>query len=107
MRLEPASLKLRAANRNLRGEGITVFIDGQATRAYMGETVAGVLLAEQMRVFRRTAQGAPRGMFCGMGICYDCLITVDTRPNVRACMTPVVDGMKILTGSNVSGEGDK
>jgi len=60
--------------------------------------VATVLLAMGRRAFRRTGNGAPRGLFCGMGICFDCLVTVDGRPNVRACMTTVQPGMVVETG---------
>jgi aerobic-type carbon monoxide dehydrogenase small subunit (CoxS/CutS family) len=104
MRLESSSIKLRAANKNLRGEAITVTIDGQTVRTFIGETIAGALLAEGVRVFRHTSGGSPRGLFCGMGICYDCLVTVDNRPSVRACMTPVANGMEILTGAGVAQE---
>jgi D-hydroxyproline dehydrogenase subunit gamma len=78
-----------------RGESLTVFINGKPTTAYAGETVATVLLADGRRVFRRSATGDPRGLYCGMGICYECLVTVDQQPNVRACVTQVQDGMHV------------
>lgn len=84
-----------------RGQPITVHVDDQPVKAFMGETVAAVLLAEGIRVFRHTLQGEARGIFCGMGICYDCLVTVDGVPNVRACITPVFKGMVIKTRSQV------
>lgn len=74
-------------------------VDGRPITTYAGETVAAVLLAEGVRAFRRTAQrGEPRGVFCGMGICYECLVTVDGAPNVRACVTTVTPGMSVETG---------
>jgi predicted molibdopterin-dependent oxidoreductase YjgC len=84
-----------------RGQPITVRVDDQPVKAFEGETVAAVLLAEGIRVFRHTLQGEARGMFCGMGICYECLVTVDSVPNVRACMTPVSEGTVIKTRSDV------
>jgi sarcosine oxidase subunit alpha len=82
-----------------RESAITVNMDGRAVLAFAGETVAAVLLAEGIRVFRYTAKrGEPRGVFCGMGICYECLVTVDGVPNVRACVTTVELGMVIQTG---------
>ena len=64
-----------------------------------GETVAAVLLAAGYRKFRNSdKEGAHRGIFCGMGVCYDCLVTVDGVPNVRACVTQVRNGMRIETG---------
>ena len=83
-----------------RGKQITVQIDGQLTPAFEGETVAAVLLTQNQRQFRRTAEGQARGFFCGMGICYDCLVTVNNTSNVRACVTPVTDGMVIKTTVN-------
>jgi len=67
-------------------------------QAYLGETVAGALLASGQRIWRTTAQGRPRGLFCGMGICFDCTVTVDGVSNVRACLTPVSDGLEVTTG---------
>jgi predicted molibdopterin-dependent oxidoreductase YjgC len=76
---------------------VTIQVDGEAVRAYAGETVATVLLALGLHTFRHTEHGAPRSLFCGMGICFDCLVTVDGVENVRACMTPVAEGMVIVT----------
>ena len=82
-----------------RESAISVSVDGRAVSVFAGETVAAVLLAEGIRVFRYTAKrGEPRGVFCGMGICYECLVTVDGVPNVRACVTTVKPGMAIKTG---------
>ena len=83
-----------------RGKQITVQINGQSTPAFDGETIAAVLLSQNQRKFRRTAGGQARGFFCGMGICYDCLVTVNNTPNIRACVTPVADGMVIETTAN-------
>jgi predicted molibdopterin-dependent oxidoreductase YjgC len=82
-----------------RGQPITVRVDDQPVEAFEGETVAAVLLAEGIRTFRHTPRGEARGIFCGMGICYECLVTVDGAPNVRACVTPVSEGMVIETRS--------
>jgi predicted molibdopterin-dependent oxidoreductase YjgC len=78
---------------------VAVSVDGRQVLAFAGETVAAVLLAQGARVFRHTARrGEPRGIFCGIGICYECLVTVDGVPNVRACVTTVRPGMAIQTG---------
>ncbi len=85
-----------------RGKQIIVQINGQPVTAFEGETIAAVLLAENRRIFRHTGKtGAPRGLFCGMGMCYDCLVTVDGVPHVRACVTPVVEAMLIETRSEI------
>jgi predicted molibdopterin-dependent oxidoreductase YjgC len=78
---------------------VYVTVDGEPVHSYPGETVATVLLAMGRWTFRHTDHlRAPRGLFCGMGICFDCLVTVDGQANVRACMTPVHAGMVIETG---------
>lgn len=77
---------------------MTVLVDGQPTLAFEGEMVAAVLLASGHVAFRRTeTEQRLRGLFCGMGICFDCLVTVDGVANVRACVTPVREGMVIQT----------
>jgi D-hydroxyproline dehydrogenase subunit gamma len=78
-----------------RGPQFELVLDGRPARAFAGETVAAVLIAEEGLRSRRTASGAPRGIYCGMGVCFDCLVVVDGVPNTRACMTLVADGMRI------------
>ena len=79
-----------------RGRALEVFMDGAEVRAYEGESIAAALAASGRRFTRWTARtGEPRGYFCGMGVCQDCLVTVDGLPNVRACVTPVRDGMRV------------
>jgi predicted molibdopterin-dependent oxidoreductase YjgC len=78
-----------------RGPAVTVSVDGRPVTAHLGETVATVLLAEGLVATRTTMGGSPRGVYCGMGVCFDCLVVVDDVPNMRACMTWVRDGMRI------------
>lgn len=83
---------------------LTVVVDGESVQVYPGETVATVLLALGRQTFRHTdLQHAPRGLFCGMGVCFDCLVTIDGQPNVRACMTTVQAGMVVETGGASDG----
>ncbi len=83
-----------------RGRSLTVLVNGKPVTAYEGETVAAVLLVEGFRAFRHMpASAEPRGLYCGMGICYECLVTVDGMPNVRACVTSLRDGMTIEAGA--------
>jgi predicted molibdopterin-dependent oxidoreductase YjgC len=80
------------------GGNVVITVDGREVRASRGQTVAGVLLAEGQPALRETRrEGAPRGLFCGMGICYDCLVTVDGQHNVRACVTYERDGLRVTT----------
>lgn len=77
-------------------EPLTVIIDGQPYEAYAGETVAAALYASGRRAWRKSRGGQPRGLLCGMGVCFDCLVTVDETPGLRACQTLVADGMRIV-----------
>jgi predicted molibdopterin-dependent oxidoreductase YjgC len=78
-----------------RGTEVSVILEGRPVQAYLGETVATVLLAEGHVATRTTVGGSPRGVFCGMGVCFDCLVVVDDEPNARACVTWVREGMRI------------
>jgi predicted molibdopterin-dependent oxidoreductase YjgC len=78
-----------------RGRPVTLALDGLTVSAYEGETVAAVLLAESHIATRTTPGGSPRGVYCGMGVCFDCLVVVDGVPNTRACVTWVRDGMDV------------
>lgn len=78
-----------------RGPRLTATLDGRAVTAYAGETAATVLIAEGCDATRVTSGGEPRGVFCGMGVCFDCLVVVDGIPNTRACMTWMREGMDI------------
>ena len=76
-----------------RGRRVTIVLDGEPVEAFEGETVAAVLLGRGEIATRRTPGGEPRGIFCGMGVCFDCLMIVDGVPNTRACMTWVREGL--------------
>jgi D-hydroxyproline dehydrogenase subunit gamma len=89
------SLRLPLGHGVERGPAVTVELEGRPVTAYLGESVAAVLLAEGHVALRTTPAGSPRGVFCGMGVCFDCLVVVDGRPNTRACMTWVAEGMTI------------
>lgn len=79
-----------------RGKEFSIIINGRTCAAFEGETVHAALLAAGYRVLRTTSKaGRPRGLFCGMGVCYDCLVTINGVTNQRACMTPVTSGMEI------------
>jgi glycine/D-amino acid oxidase-like deaminating enzyme len=77
------------------GSPVTVHFEGQPVSALPGESIAAALSAAGIVTFRHTQSGAPRGLHCGMGACFDCLVTVDGRIGQRACMTKVADGMQV------------
>lgn len=79
-----------------RGTRIDILVDGHRVPAFIGETVAAALLAAGTRALRQTVRrSAPRGLYCGIGVCFDCVMTVDGRPNVRTCQIEVRPGMRI------------
>jgi len=78
-----------------RGQAVTVTVDGEPTAAYLGESVAVALMAHGDLSTRATKGGENRGLFCGMGVCFDCVAVVDGVPGTRACVTWVRDGMVI------------
>lgn len=81
-----------------RGGAVDIEIEGEMLRAYEGETIAAALLAAGKHSFRRTARrGEPRGVYCGMGVCFDCVMTVNGIPNVRTCQARVSAGMIVRT----------
>src|SRR5581483_1974099 len=63
------------------------------------------LAAADIVSVRQARSGAPRGPFCGMGACFDCLVTVDGRPSQRACLTKVAAGMEVSSEPVASGQG--
>ena len=80
-----------------RGVPFEFSFDGAPLKAYHGETVGAALVAAGVTTFRTTRIGAkPRGIFCGIGICFDCLVVVDGKPNLRACVTLATPGMVVL-----------
>jgi D-hydroxyproline dehydrogenase subunit gamma len=76
---------------------IALRIDGEAFEAEPGSSVASAVLQSGRLATRRSRRGEPRGPLCGMGICFECRLTVDGVPNVRSCLLPVAPGMEIAT----------
>lgn len=74
---------------------LTLYIDGAECRADAGASIAAAMAAAGRQGFSCDVNGNSRGLFCGMGVCHDCLVTVDGRTSQRACMMPVVDGMHV------------
>ncbi|WUI03438.1 (2Fe-2S)-binding protein [Spirillospora sp. NBC_00431] len=69
-----------------------IWVDGESVTGVAGQTIAGVLLASGRRTWRTGPSGAPRGVFCGIGVCFDCLVTVNGVRDVRACRRRARDG---------------
>lgn len=70
--------------------------NGQPLAGRAGEPIAAALLAAGVRTLRHTRyEGAPRGIYCGIGHCFECRVTVNGESGVRACLTPLAPGMRI------------
>ena len=77
---------------------VTFTFDGEAVRAPAGQTIAAALLAADRRTLRITrVNKTSRGMFCGIGACWDCLVVYNGRPSTRACLQLVADGDRVET----------
>lgn len=77
---------------------ITYTFNGVALTAMRGQSIAAVMISNGERINRTTRfENSPRGLFCGIGSCFDCLVVVDGIANQRACITEVREGMKIQT----------
>lgn len=75
---------------------VRITVDGESVEGIEGQSIAGVLLGSGRISWRETAvAGKPRGLFCGIGVCFDCLVTVDGVPDVRACQRRACDGDEV------------
>ena len=93
-------MTLRIPDIAQRPDAVTITVDGDAVTAYPGETLAGALFAADIRTLRHSPrEHQPRGMFCLMGVCQECLVRVD-ESLALACQTPVREGMSVRTGKS-------
>jgi len=87
-----------------RGEPFNLEIDGRPVQAFPGETIAAVLMAMGRRAWQHAEGQAVAGaVYCGIGLCFGCLVTVDDVAGVRACVTPARAGMRIRTAEQEAG----
>lgn len=87
------SRRLSGAPRS--GAPIAFAFEGRRIEAVAGDSLAAALAAAGETACRETRQGEGRGVFCGMGVCHDCLVSIDGRAAQRACMTEAADGMTV------------
>ena len=79
-------------------ETVGVKVNGVAVSVSPGATVAAAIIASGEAAFRRSVRGEPRGPLCGMGICFECRVTVNGVPHARSCQILCSAGMEIETG---------
>jgi sarcosine oxidase subunit alpha len=77
---------------------VTFTFDGRRLEAGAGDNLVAALLAHGIRELRTTSRGgAPRGLYCGIGHCYECQVSIAGRGVARACLTTVYDGMEVTS----------
>lgn len=85
------------------GKTVTFYYNGTPMEGLEGEPIMAALKVNGVKVHRYTAKShEPRGVFCAIGRCTDCVMIVDGKPNVRTCITPLKEGMKVETQYGVS-----
>ncbi len=87
--------------------GFEFTFEGRAVRANPGESVAAALLADGTLTLRLAEDGSPRGLLCGIGVCWECRCVVDGVANSRACMTAAAPGMVVERQLGTGREGTK
>ena len=78
-------------------ETVTLTVDGVVVTMPEGSIVAAAILKRGRHSFRRSATGEPRGPLCGMGICFECRVTIDGEAHCRSCQTTCENGMDVRT----------
>lgn len=84
-----------------QGQEIEFECDGITIKAKDGHTIAEALLLNGVKKFRTTRNDSPRGLYCNMGVCYECRMIVNGIPNTRTCMTLATSGCKVETQKDV------
>ncbi len=85
-----------------RGEQFEISFDGSPLAVLPGQTIAAALIASGRTAWRTTrGEGRPRGLFCGIGACFDCLVTVNGTRSLRACLVPAAPGDVVRTERGV------
>ena len=78
-------------------ERLTIRVDGRPLEVEPGLTVLAALWSAGVRAVRTSVAGEPRGPLCGMGVCFECRVTIDGAPQRRACLETVREGMEVAT----------
>jgi hypothetical protein len=75
----------------------SLHINDKAIRVEQGATVAAAVLVAGDTAFRTSVTGRPRGPLCGMGVCFECRVTINGYAHARSCQILCEDGMKVVT----------
>jgi hypothetical protein len=82
---------------------VHITVDGTRVEGLQGQSLAGILLAQDRTAWRTTVAGRGRGVFCGIGVCFDCIATVNGESDVRLCMRRARDGDTVETQDDTVG----
>ena len=94
MKEQPKAIRLKGSEG--RGRPVTIIVDGQPVKAFAGESIAAALMADG-RWICQSDNDRQLGVFCNIGVCHSCLMTVDGVNSVRTCKTPVSEGCTVET----------
>ena len=78
-------------------EAVVVVVNGVRVTMPVGSMVSAAIMKSGVSSFRRSVSGEVRGPLCGMGICFECRVTIDLQPHCRSCQTICQNGMDIRT----------
>ena len=78
-------------------EVITLFVNGATVTVPEDSTVAAAIVIAGATLFRRSVTGEPRGPLCGMGICFECRVTINGHTHQKSCQIPCEHGMGVRT----------
>lgn len=79
-----------------RKEKLTLIVNGKEIEAYRGESLLAALMAAGYKNLKKSpVRGEPRGALCGMGVCFECLVSINGIPNLRSCLVEVEDNLEI------------
>jgi len=84
---------------------VTATFEGEPISAPRGSSVAAALIGTDRVAWRTTRDGRPRGLFCGIGVCFDCIVEIDGESGQRACMIPLEDGMEVCAARSAPRDG--
>jgi D-hydroxyproline dehydrogenase subunit gamma len=91
--IEPSADPIRPGNTR----PVTITVDGSPVTGVLGQTLAGVMLSAGIEAWRRTsALDRPRGVFCGIGVCFDCVAVVNGLSDVRVCQRRAEEGDVVM-----------
>lgn len=94
----PTSYRLDPINNDQSTKQIKFYFNGKEFPGIDGEAIAAALMANGIRSIRVCEiTGESRGIYCGIGHCYECRAEVDGIPNIRTCLTPIQPGMKVFS----------